>query len=638
MVQKIELLKEITEALKRILPDRCEVTKVELEGPEVVVYTKNIQAFFATGPDDSFVSKAAQELKKKINIRTDKSILGPIEQSKKKILELVPEDAGIKEIYFDEPFSEVVIEAIKKGVVIGKGGEISKKIMVETGWTPKIIRAPTTPSETLTGIRRHLHNHADERKKFLLKTAEEIFAPLTNNKHSWITLTGLGGFREVGRSCLLVSTENSKVLLDAGVSIGNIEDPYPYLDALGYPLSEIDAIVITHAHTDHMGAVPLIYKMGYEGPVYCTEPTRDLMTLLQFDYIGVGISSNKEAPYTERDVKNALLHTIPRDYREVTDITPDMRLTLHNASHILGSSSAHLHIGEGAHNLVYSADIKYGFTRLFDNIDIKYPRLETLIIESTYGSRDAIQSDREDAEKKLLDIIQETTQFGGNVLIPVFGVGRGQEVALVIENFYRQGLLSEQNKIYIEGMVKEAGAIHTAYPEYLRQSLEKRILSNDSPFDSPIFEVALRENRDKIIKGSGGVIITTSGMMTGGPVLEYFYKMAGNPSNTLAFVGYLAEGSLGRKIQQGLKSMPIAENGKTKKLDINMRVEMVDGFSGHSDFNQLVSYVATLKPKPKRIIVNHGDPQRSVEFSKYVASKFGINSTALRNLDTVRLK
>jgi predicted metal-dependent RNase len=354
--------------------------------------------------------------------------------------------------------------------------------------------------------------------------------------------------------------------------------------------------------------------------------------------LDVSVAQEKTAPYSEADVKNALLHAIPREYREVTDIAPDIRLTLHNASHILGSSSVHLNIGEGAHNLVYSADIKYGMTRLFDNIDVKYPRIETLIIESTYGSKDAVQMTREEAEQKLIEIIQETTQFGGNVLIPVFGVGRGQEICMVIEDAYKRGLLSEKNSIYVEGMVKEASAVHTAYPEFLRQSLEKRILTNDSPFDSELFKEAKREDREKICAGSGAVIITTSGMMNGGPVIDYFYKLAENSANTLVFVGYLAEGTFGRKIQQGLKTFPISDNGKTKKLEVKMRVETIDGFSGHADFNQLSGYVASLKPKPKKILVDHGDPMRAVEFSKYCAAKFGISSSAIRNLEAVRLK
>ena len=634
MVQKIQILDEINEISKRIIPSVCQVTKIEMEGPEVVIYTRNPAAFFGT---ENLVSKIAFELKKRVNIRTDKSLLSNPEQARKQIMEMIPKEADVRDIYFEEPFCEVVIEAVKKGLVIGKGGELSKRIILETGWTPRILRAPIEKSEILTGIRKHLYKNADERKKFLLKTAEEIYAEKVETKRQWIRLMALGGFREVGRSCMLIETQNTKVIMDVGLN-HSFEDPYPYIDALGYPLSEIDAIIISHAHTDHSGLLPYMFRMGFDGPVYCTEPTRDLMTLLQFDYIDVTLANDKNAPYTQEDVKNTLMHTITREYREVTDIAPDMRLTLHNAAHILGSASVHLNINEGMHNLVYSGDIKYGPTRLFDNIDIKYPRIETLIIESTYGSKDAIQMSKQDAEQKLLEIIQETTQFGGNVLIPVFGVGRGQELCMVIESFYKQGLLNEKNNIYVDGMVRQASAIHTAYPEYLRQSLEKRILTNDSPFDSPLFKEAKKDDREKICNGSGAVIVTTSGMMNGGPVMDYFYKLAENPANTLVFVGYLAEGTFGRKIQQGLKTFPISDNGKTKKIEVKMRIETIDGFSGHADFNQLTSYIASLKPKPKKVLVDHGDPMRAVEFSKYTAGKFGISTSAIRNLEAVRLR
>lgn len=634
MTQNIPILKEINEKLKQIVPKECEISKVEMEGPEVIIYTKNPQAFFST---ENLVSKIAFELKKRVNIRTDKKMLLGVEQSKRIIQDLIPADADVRNIYFNEPFCEVVIEAVKKGVVIGKGGDISKQIVLQTGWTPKIIRTPNTESKTLSGIRQYLHKHADERKKFLLEAAEQIYAPLSDNVHKYVRLTALGGFREVGRSSSLLETQNTKVLLDAGVNFSNT-DPYPYIDALGYPVSDIDSIVLSHSHSDHCVMIPYLGRLGFKGPIYSTEPTRDLMALIQFDYIKVNEANDKDVPFSETDVKDSILRVIPREYREVTDIAPDMRITFHNAAHILGSASIHFNIGEGLHNFVYSADIKNGPTRLFDNLDIHYPRIESLLIESTYGSPDAIQPSKDEAEEQLLRIIRETNEFGGSILIPVFGVGRGQEVALTIENFYKNGLI-DGNKVYIDGMVKEAGAIHTAYPEYLRKSLERRILTNDSPFDSPIFQEATKENRDKIVKEKGSIILATSGMMQGGPVVDYFKKMADNPNNTLVFVGFLAENTLGRQIQQGLKSMPITdERGRTQKLDINLRVENIEGFSGHSDFNQLMNYVGSLKPKPRRIIVGHGDPTRSVDLSKSIAKKFGITSTAIRILDSVRLR
>lgn len=613
------------------LPASAHVTSVDIEGPEVAIYTKNPKSFFE---NEDYVKKVAFELKKRVNIRSDKSLLIEQEKAEKIIRELIPEEAEIKEIYFNPAFSEVEIESLKPGLVIGKGGEVSKEIALKTGWVAVPVRAPTSPSSILKGLRYHLHQHSGERKKFLQEVAEKIYQEPNPNK--WVRLTALGSFREVGRSCMLLETQDTRVLVDCGLNPGarDADDEYPFIAALRYPIQEIDAIVISHAHFDHTAFLPYLFKLGYDGPVYCTPPTRDLMALLQFDYLDILAKENKDALYTERDVKNMLSHCITRDYREVTDIAPDIRITFHNAAHILGSASVHFHIGEGAHNVVYSADIKYGFSRLFNNLDLQYPRLETLILESTYGSREVLPT-RDEAEQKLIQIIKETVHNGGNVLIPVFAVGRAQEMMLVIEEHYRQGAV--EAKVYVDGMTKEANAIHTAYPEYLRKNVQRRVLQNDSPFTSDLFKpISSGKERQGILDEGGNVIIASSGMMTGGASVDYLHKMAEDPKNTLIFVGYQSEGTLGRRIQMGAKSIPIAQNGKTRDLHINMRLETVEGFSGHSDRSELINYVRTLQPKPKRIIVNHGSD--TMDFAKYLSQRFKVNTNAPRNLDSLRLR
>jgi uncharacterized protein len=632
---EIDYLKEITETIKEKVPPETMITKISMEGPEVAIYTKNPKAFFE---NERLVSGIASELKKRINIRTDKSLLSEEKTAEKKILEIVPEDAQIKSIQFSHPFSEVIIESIKPGLVIGKGGQTSKQIVLETGWTPKIVRAPIAESKILQGIRYHLIKNSSERKKFLEETSQKIYGE-KNFENSWIRLTALGGFKEVGRSCIFVETKKTKTLLDCGINIASKENAYPYLEALRFPLNELTAVIVSHAHLDHSGMVPYLYKMGYQGPVYCTEPTRDLMTLLQFDLIDISAKEGKEAPYGEKDIREMAKHCITREYHEVTDIAPDMRLTLHDAAHILGSSSIHLNIGQGAHNLVYSGDIKYGFTRLFNNMDIRFSRLETLLIESTYGGKTDIQPQRQETEEKFLKSMIEVLKSGGNILIPVFAVGRAQELMLVIENFYRRGFLPPETKLFVDGMTKEASAIHTAYPEYLRKNVQKRVLQNDSPFTSDVFQIADPQNRDEIAKGKASIIIASSGMLTGGPSVQYFHAMAEYPENAMFFVGWQGEGSLGRKIQSGISEITIMdENGKAKTLKINLKVDVFEGFSGHSDRNQLVKYVSNLNPKPKRIIVGHGEKSKTSELAKYLSTKFRVSAIALNDLDSLRLK
>ncbi|MCX8158491.1 MAG: beta-CASP ribonuclease aCPSF1 [Candidatus Diapherotrites archaeon] len=630
----MEYLEHVKAVVDKYIPKEAQVTNVDIEGPEIVIYTKNPAIFFE---NEKYIAEVAAELKKRIKTRTDKSLQKDPAFVKQKILEIVPKDADIKNIEFESSFSQVIIEAFKPGLVIGKGGETLKQITLTTGWTPKIERAPISESEILKGIRHHLHKYSNERKKILYALANKIYGNVVT-QNGWIRVTALGGFREVGRSCMMIETKDSRVLLDCGINVASNEEPYPYLDALRFPVNEIDAVVISHAHLDHSGFVPYLFKLGYRGPVYCTEPTRDLMALLQFDYIDVLIKDDKEPPYTERDVKEMVKYCITREYREVTDITPDIRITFHNAAHILGSASVHLHIGQGAHNVIYTGDFKYGFTRLFDNLDTKYPRLETLIIESTYGGSNDIQPNRQQSEEYLLKVIKETLEQGGNVLIPVFAVGRAQEIMLVLESFYKKGLLPEGTKCYIDGMTKEASIIHTAYPEYLRQNVRTRILHNDSPFSSELFHETRSNDRDVIVNEKGAIILASSGMLTGGVSVRYLYAMAEDPRNTLIFVGWQGEGSLGRKIQGGLRSIPIVENGKTREMKINMRVESCEGFSGHSDRNQLVSYIKAIKPAPKRIVVNHGENQNCVDFARYLTNRFKVSSYALKNLDALRLK
>jgi len=628
----MEKMEELKEIIKSLVPPEAGITKIEFEGPEITLYTKNPAIFFE---NENLVANIASELKKRVNIRADKSLLKEPEEAKELIESIIPAEAEVKDIKFNDAFGEVVIEALKPGLVIGKGGTTSKAIILQTGWTPHIYRAPTSKSEILKGIRHHMHRYQKERKAILNKIAERIYRESRSN-NTWSRIVCLGGFREVGRSCILFEKNETKILLDCGINVASNKEQYPYLDALNFPLNEIDAVVVTHAHMDHAGFVPYLFRNGYEGPVYCTEPTRDLMALLHFDYIDVLVKEGSEPPYTEQDIKNMLKYCVTREYNEVTDIAPDIRLTLHNAAHILGSASVHLHVGMGEHNLLYSGDIKYGFTRLFDAMETKYPRLETLIIESTYGDKFDVQPSREKAEEMLISLINETIAKGGNVLIPVFAVGRGQEIMLVIESYYRRGEF--KGKCYIDGMTAEANAIFTAYPEYMREGIRRRILQNDSPFTSEIFETVKEGERKEIINNGGSVIIASSGMLTGGPSVEYLKALAEDEKNTLIFVGYQGEGSLGRKIQNGTRVIPVVgKNEKTKALKINMRVETVEGFSGHSDRNQLIAYIKNLKPAAKQIIVNHGEKQKAINFANFISTRLGIKATALQNLDAKRL-
>jgi len=626
---------EIEKRVMELLPSECELTKAEFEGPDVAIYLKNISAFYT---DENLIRKIAGALRKRVLIRSDPSSLLPQEKAAEKIKSIIPPEAGASAISFSPEFCEVTIDALKPGLVIGKGGGTLKNIMLTTGWAPKILRTPTMPSETIRGLRASLLKESENRKKFLNAIGKKIATPVSV-KADWVKVTALGGFKEVGRMCILVQTPNDKILIDCGVNAETTDPPkaFPYLNAMNLALDELDAVICTHAHLDHSGFIPYLFAYGYDGPVYCTAPTRDLMALLQFDYIEVVNKGGGTAPYGDRDVRKMINRCVVREYEEVTDITPEIKLTFHNAGHILGSSMVHLHISEGLHNLVYTGDLKYGYTQLFEPANTSFPRVETLFIESTYGGRADVMPQRHEAEGRLLSVIMETLAAKGKVLIPVFSVGRSQEIMLVLEE-YANAHPDFNYPVYTDGMILEASAIHTAYPEYLRQNVQRRILSNNSPFENKIFEYAPK-NRHEIVDGDPCVILAPSGMLSGGPSVEYLKLMAENPANTLVFVGYQSALSLGRKIQRGSKEIPmLGEGGKLETLKINMRVETVEGFSGHSDRSQLINFIRNVRPMPERIFMLHGDEMKCDELARSVNRIMHIETRAPMNLDAIRLK
>lgn len=1212
-----DVFKQLEEQVAAILPASCELSKVEVEGPQVVIYLKNMRAFYE---DENFITKIASRLRKKVVVRADSSVLAPVEKALAHIKGTVPPEAGVKEVKFDPNFHEVLIEAMKPGLVIGKGGSVLKNIIVNTGWSPRVLRSPTMPCETIAAIRNSLLQQSEQRKKFLTSVGKKLY--VAGKPSEWVKITALGGFREVGRSCFLLSTSSSNVIIDCGINVdpSDASKAYPYLNAMNLGLDQIDAVILSHAHLDHClhpnslvqlangevqriedlsvggsggagvvsydfvagtsaaavaskgatqkaemlsiktnlsgiratpehrffvvegldvkekragelrkgdfvaalrsnkfegtaaqplpkievqefvqlsesgrkkmrekrgllglnrkqvglkagipsykyawlesgkhkssksaflqciqalqisekelageysivknaslpshsseefcqflgyvlgdgnphlpkpelasndlavtdkdvqnlefyaqlaeklfktkprfslkassmggrnrvffssyvtkllfasgdsilcrsrqrripemihrasnkelaaffrglfdaegsvghhsirlvsssemlvrvaqmlllrlgvlssieerldassksfaagpayaltithpaslrsycekigfsskakagklegmvaktgkaraeridlvpidgqllrqrlaeaglyetdfdsrisrywneshapsravvermmqaiearvseiegnasrevlrvtqhslgratgvsqkmisliergevhateevshkievflsqakqsrvekarqligqlrmlcseelvwakirkiesevppdkvydlsvpgyenfvadgfivhnsGFIPYLYAYGYEGPVYCTPPTRDMMVLLQQDCINVMNSEGGKAPYGERDVKKQLMHVITRDYGEVTDVTGDVRFTFHNAGHMVGSAMVHVHIGEGLHNLVYSGDLKYGKTRICDAATTVFPRAETFMIEATYGGRNDVKPRIEETEAKFCELISQVVSKRGKVLVPVIASGRAQEIMCVVEEHFKD----PDFVVYIDGMSKEASAIHTAYPEYLRRTLQRRILQNDSPFDKPMFKNVENNDHRKQIAESGEpcVIIAPSGMLNGGPSLQFLKMLAHDPRNALVLVSYQSAMTVGRKIQQGEREIPIADHHASKQetLKVNMQVYSMEGFSGHSDRSQLLNFIRSVRPKPSRVFTMHGDGEKCDELARTINKMMHIETRVPMCLDSMRLK
>jgi hypothetical protein len=653
----------VAKIILKSIPSDSRITLVRFEGPNIALYTKN--AKFALTELTYYLSSLSKSLKKRFIIRTDPSVRLPEDQTRQAVVKLLPKDVLVSAVFCDETTGEVVLEVSRPEAI---DPNMIVQIAQSTGWIAHTRRSPHIPSTSINIIHSTLKGSAKERTEFLQKLGKRVFRgslivgngngngsahqqtamsePGSPRPQPWSTskeevmLFCLGGVKQVGRSCFIVVTPESKVMLDCGINPGEMSglDAYPRLDWFNFDFDDLDAVVIGHAHIDHQGFLPALFKYGYKGPVYCTEPTLPLMTLLQMDSVKIANSNGTYLPYEARDVNEVIKHCITLPYSKPTDISPDITITLNNAGHIMGSATVHLNIS-GAHNILYSGDYKYARTQLLDSAVSMYPRVETLITESTYGNTTDVMPDQQVVYRSFSESINKTLTEGGKVLIPVPAVGRAQEIMLVMAKEMKEGRLVE-SPIYIEGMISEASAIHMSYAHYLGSEVRKSVSQGINPFQSEYFTVISGYGkRDDVLNDENpAIVMATSGMLEGGPSVEYFKELAPNPKNKIMFVSYQINGTLGRRVLDGVMSevSMMDKTGKVKVVPVRCQTQKIDGFSGHSDFNQIMNFVSRIKPK--RVLVNHGEKSKSENVASAIYSRLKIRSGVPDNREIVRLR
>ncbi|MEO2154370.1 MAG: beta-CASP ribonuclease aCPSF1 [Nanoarchaeota archaeon] len=634
---------KLLEEIKKHLPKDTKISDVEFEGAKIVIYSENPKV---VKKNRELIMDLVKKFKKRIEIRADPSLLEENEKVKEKIKELIPKEVELTNIYFEKDRGLVILEMKYPNLLFKnkeEGIKILDEIKKETLWTPKIERALLMPSKIIQSIRNFLHLHNEDYRKFLHKVGLRIYSDWKfGKKKSWIRVSFLGASQQVGRSAFLLQTKESRILLDAGLDTGlPITNPeaFPFLDAPEFNIKDLDAIVISHAHMDHIALLPFLFKIGYEGPVYMTQPTRDLSALMLLDFVNL----TNGALYGEKEIRQMLKHVIPLSYEEVTDITPDIRLTFYNAGHILGSALVHLNIGNGLFNLLYTGDFKYADTNLLNKAHTNFQRVEAVMVESTYGSR--VNPPRQEVEEKLINTIKEIINNGGNVLIPVFAVGRSQELAVLIEKKWREGAfndLKEDLRVYFDGMIWDVNAIHTAYPEYLNKELKKLLIEEKyNPFEAEIFKrVGSQKEREDILYSTGNIVLTTSGMLNGGPVIEYLRRWSDNEKNAIFFVGYQAKNTIGRQILEGVKEINLNQVGINETIKINMQIYDFKGFSGHSDKRETLNWFKRLTVKPKYAYIIHGEKEEAFALANALRKLKDLELNYIdvpRNLDAKRM-
>ncbi len=614
------------------IPKSKQISNQSYEGANIILYTKS-KDFFNNGIP--LIRELVSEFKKRIELRLDPDSLKTEKKAEEIVRELVPKSANITQILFEPARSVMIIDAQNPNDVIGQRGALIKKIKEETLWSPTVRRDSIIPSKITNLIRRVLHEDSKERRKFLNKVGERIyeFKRAREDSEMWCRISFLGAAQQVGRSAFLLQTPESNILIDCGINPAATDSStYPRINVPEFDLAELDAVVISHAHLDHCGFLPYIFKYGYNGPIYCTAPTRDIMAISQLDYSNIAAGQGNKI-YSSKEVKQAVKNTIAMEYGVVTDITPDIRLTLYNAGHILGSAMCHFNIGDGFHNLLYSGDYKVVNTKLFDGAHYIYPRVETFITEATYGDPERISPDRDVSEKEFKSHALEVIKRKGKLLVPVLGVGRAQEIMVLISELFKEKKIKDV-PVYVDGMVWDITAVHTAYPEFLGNELKEQINSGKNPFLSDIFKrVGSGKERQLVIDGGSAIIIATSGMLVGGPSVQYLKKLHDDPKNSIAFVVYQFYNSPGDRMQKGERQ--IVFDGE--QLNVKMEVSTFS-LSGHADFKELMDYMQKLKPRPRKVFTVHGEKSRTISLARHIHKRFRIETISPKPIDSLRLR
>lgn len=434
-----------------------------------------------------------------------------------------------------------------------------------------------------------------------------------------IKIDFLGGALEVGGSSILTKINDKNILLDAGIRQSASKDSVPnFRDIQDY--GGLDAIIISHAHLDHIGCLPIISKEYPNAKIYMNNMTKDLVKVLLYDSLKIMNNRDAEIPlYAEVDVENTLNRIFTINYEVRFPIFEEMYITFYNAGHIAGASCIYLQTPEGA--LFYSGDFSVFSQRTVEGAKLPKLRPDVAIVESTYG--DKLHSNREVEEKALVNIVSDCIENNGKMIIPAFALGRAQEVILILKGAINKGALKNV-KIYIDGMVRDINRVYKNNPLYLRNSLGKKILRGVNPFyDDNIIEIKATDNREDILaQKEPVVIISSSGMLTGGPSAFYAEKIAPMENGYIVITGYQDEESPGRKILDLLEEDEDSErylsiNGLN--IPVKAKVKKV-GLSAHADKNEIKGVLERVSAR--NIILVHGNEEVIRSLGKEISNEF----------------
>lgn len=418
-------------------------------------------------------------------------------------------------------------------------------------------------------------------------------------------VTFLGGASEVGASCTLVEVGGKRILVDAGVRMGE-GDALPDLAKLQEG-GAVDLVLLTHAHTDHIGALPLVHLAYPKVPVLTTAPSLALMRILLQDALKImemRWGRERELPlYPEHAVEGLL--------RQVQTVAPceavplfegQLRATWTPSGHVLGACSILLDTSEG--KLLFTGDYSIDTQRTVEGMLLPAGPVQAVITEATYGNR--IHVSRKAEEKRLAEAVAGVVEQGGKVLIPAFALGRAQEVLLILLEAQRKREIP-RFPVYVDGMVKSVCSVYAGFPEFLSRSLRKRVMADGNPFfGEGLAHAVLPTQREQLVKGEPCVFVASSGMLTGGPSCFYAQALAGEEKNAIFITGYQDEESPGRRLLDLVDQKERVLRMQGQAVTVACRVEKYN-LSAHADCAQMLGVLDRLRPADVYLV--HGDEE-----------------------------
>ena len=454
-----------------------------------------------------------------------------------------------------------------------------------------------------------------------------------------------GASTGVTGSCHLITTDKHKLLLDCGQFQGGKSIEKLNIEPFPFDPEEIEWVVLSHAHIDHCGRLPLLVKRGFRGQIYCTDATADLLEVMLRDSAYIhekdaewqtrkNLRSGKppaEPLYTIDDAEEALKLVKPVLYDQLVELAPEIKIVFNDAGHILGSAITELWVteGENTSKIVFSGDLGVPHRPILRD-PVKIKKADYVIMETTYGNR--VHPANSTSIDELIHITLDTVKRGGSVIIPSFAVGRTQELIYQFNMFYEQNpqyqSILEDVNVYIDSpMATTATEVFKRNAQVFDEETKKYIMSGDNPLDFKNLKFtrntadSMMLNADKTPK----IIISASGMCEAGRIRHHLKHNLWDSRNSIVFVGYQAEGTLGRMLIEGASEVKLF--GET--IAVKAQIHNLEGFSGHADMNGLLDWAGGFKMTPKQIFLVHGELESKRDFAGLMGRELGLHPVVI---------